>query len=364
MRKAPVSAPFSVRLIREAGADWEWCEGDLLAAGLPLHIFHRLMWARERQFGRSWLLAIINQHGRCRGAVTIAAHRSRAVPGQLLLRAERCGSALPQDTIGAAAAGLRALARSPRVLRLTVELFAADIAERASLAQGLSDSGFRRASDTHHYKSTLRVDLTPDTPTIFASFSRLVRRQVKALTDSPFELRPILDERYAPRLDALVFEAMQRTGAQNVRYEHRAMARLSSAAPNLSRLVGIFRRDSDAPESLVAYAWAGLHGDYAGYDAGASTRIPGSNVGLTYGLLWDLMCWAKARGARWFDMGGVTEGRVQSGDPLGGISDFKRHFSKETATVAEDWVLEPHRYSAALARALTRGTEYLARWRR
>jgi hypothetical protein len=360
MRRAD-AAPFTVCLLRNTGPEWDRCERDLLLAGLPLHVFHRAAWARERQSGRSWLLAVMDQNCRCRGAVTLVAHRSRALPGQLLLRAERCGSALPAETVGAAAAALRALARSPRVLRMQVELFAADVSERAPLGLELSARGFRRAPETHHYQTTLRVDLTRDASTILASFSRVVRRHIRALDESPFELRPIVDERYVARLDALVLEAMQRTGGQNVRYEHAAMARLTRTAPDLSRLLGIFHRGSDAPESIVAYAWGGLHGDYCGYDAGAATRIPGVNVGFTPPLLWDLMCWSKARGARWFDMGGVSEGGLASADPVGGISDFKRYFSKDVAQVAEDWVLEPHPSSAALARVLTSGAQWLAR---
>jgi hypothetical protein len=365
MPNVPVDfAPLSVVLLRDVGPERERCERELDEAGLSLHLFDRVAWARARRFGKPWLLAVQDDRGRCRGAVSLVAHRSRALPGHLVVRAEKCGAALPPETIHTAVSGLRALARSPRVLRLSVELFAREIGERAPFSKALADNGFHRAPQTHHYTATLRVDLTPNEATILASFSRSARQRIKGLANSDFELRPIADARYVSRLDALAREAMERTGAEYIPYEHAAMAELTASQPGRSRLVGVFRRGDDAPESLVAYAWSGLHGDHAGYDVGAATRIPGVNVGFSYPLLWDLMCWGKARGARWFDMGGVSDGGLNTDDPVGGISDFKRYFTKDLATVAEDWMLEPHPSSAALARMLSNGAKWLARSRK
>jgi lipid II:glycine glycyltransferase (peptidoglycan interpeptide bridge formation enzyme) len=76
--------------------------------------------------------------------------------------------------------------------------------------------------------------------------------------------------------------------------------------------------------------------------------------------MWDLIVWAKRAGATWFDFGGVTAGTAGSGDPLGGISDFKRLFSKERAEVAEDWVLEPRKLVARLARLVRSGAAWLS----
>ena len=111
----------------------------------------------------------------------------------------------------------------------------------------------------------------------------------------------------------------------------------------------------------MAYAWSGLHGDFAGYDGGASARIPGVNVGLSYPLLWDLMRWSKSLGAEWFDMGGVSLGGLHSDDPVGGISDFKRYFSKDIGTVGEDWTVEPHPSASMVARFVSASARLLAR---
>lgn len=352
--------PLSVSLLREVGLQREQVECELEKSGLRPHLFDRVAWNRLRAFGEPWLLVIRDESGVCRGAVALAAHRSRALPGHVIIRAERCGALLPSELSQAAASGLRALARSRRVLRLTIELFARDIGERAQFAAALAEQGFTRVTQPHHYDITLRVDLTPSETEILGSFSRMARRHIKNLAQSEFELRVITDPRYVPRLDALADEAMQRTGGDTLDHEHPAMIELSRTAPELSRLVGIFRRGDANLDSLVAYAWGGLHGDYSGYDAGAAGRIAGVKLGFSYPLLWDLMCWAKAQGANWFDMGGVSAGGLESDDPVGGISDFKRYFSKDTARVAEDWTLEPRPSRLAVARMVSAGAHWVS----
>ncbi len=124
---------------------------------------------------------------------------------------------------------------------------------------------------------------------------------------------------------------------------------LGRVAPRLSRLVGLFRDGRSDPKSLLAFAWGCAHGEYAHYDAAGSTRPDDLRVPLAYALLWDLICWAKRGGAKWFDLGGITFGHRDSSDPLGGISDFKRYFSKQVVVVGQEWMLEPHWGTARIA---------------
>jgi lipid II:glycine glycyltransferase (peptidoglycan interpeptide bridge formation enzyme) len=114
--------------------------------------------------------------------------------------------------------------------------------------------------------------------------------------------------------------------------------------PDAARLVGLFRTDREGPEALLGFAWGCWNGESACYFAGGSSRPPDLHrVQIGYPLVWDLIQWAKRSGATWFDFGGVTAGTAASGDPMGGISDFKRSFSNQAADVAEDWVFEPRR---------------------
>ena len=98
------------------------------------------------------------------------------------------------------------------------------------------------------------------------------------------------------------------------------------------------------------------------YFAGASSRprdLPRLQIG--YPLMRDLIVWAKRAGATWFDCSGVTAGPAGSGDPLGGVSDFKRMFTKQTTDVAEDWVLEPRKVMARLAALVSTSAAWVSR---
>ena len=62
---------------------------------------------------------------------------------------------------------------------------------------------------------------------------------------------------------------------------------------------------------------------------------------LLYAPLWELIRWARAGGARWFDFGGITLTDPDASDPLQGISDFKRFFCRDVAKVGGEWRLDP-----------------------
>jgi lipid II:glycine glycyltransferase (peptidoglycan interpeptide bridge formation enzyme) len=109
----------------------------------------------------------------------------------------------------------------------------------------------------------------------------------------------------------------------------------------------------------LAFAWGCVHGRVAEYSESGSSRPDDMKVSTSYALMWDLMSWARQSGAQVFDLGGVTEGNVDSDDPLGGISDFKRFFSQREIEVGQQWLLEPHPARAAAARAISSGAGLL-----
>ena len=75
--------------------------------------------------------------------------------------------------------------------------------------------------------------------------------------------------------------------------------------------------------------------------------------------------WAKSQGVTWFDFGGITVGtQGDPDDPLGGISDFKRYFSRDVVEVGEERVFEPRRLRAGLARGIGTGAALLSGIRR
>src|SRR5262249_47314031 len=218
--------------------------------------------------------------------------------------------------------------------------------------QALATFGFRRA-ESRRYTITPVVDLTPGEDAVFASLSTTARQNIRAASKHPVAVRLITDEAFTPRLGQLEAENRRRTGGPYRPRDWRAVFGPSNAHPELPRLVGLFRTDAAAPACLLAFAWGCHHGDHGQYLAAGSTRQTALRVPLGYPLVWDLLVWARRNGGGWFDLAGITQGHQGSADPLGGISDFKRRFSKTLVEVSEEWVLEPHPVRAFLARAIS-----------
>ncbi len=355
----PVREPLTVEVLKEVGAQRQQCERDLLASGVTLPLPHRCAWALVNPSAQSWFIAVRDSQRKCRGGFAVEVRRSRLLPGHLLLLAERVGgpaSDLALDRL------IDLVRRDRRVLRLHVQLFGCDRDERARNADLLRMRGFWPIQgEPLFYLDTLRVDLTAREEAIWASFHKSARRNIKEIGKRPVELRPLREVALVPRMEHLLREAMGRTGGKYVGCNWEKRIELAQTNPELARLVGLFRTDVSGPEALVSFAWGCHHGESAQYCSAASARLSGLNISLAHALIWDLMCWAKRHGARWFDLGGITEGHLGSADRLGGISDFKRLFSKDVVSVGEEWLYEPRPVRAKMANVLGRGIACAAR---
>ena len=362
---APPAAPARRFDVFDAGSpQWEECERALANAGIRLPLAHRAGWARVRRGVSSQLVALRGTDGDWVAAFGVYAAASRALPGFRLLRVERFGEAVPRAAWAAAAEALVALARrQPRVLRLSVELFSRDDNTRATLGELLERNGMERAATTRNWGRTLALDLQPSEDQILASFSPTARRAIRAVAKLPVQVRLIDDRALASRMEALSCETFARTGGEyQALWDWAGVIELSDSMPDASRLVGLFRTDKEGPEALLGFAWGCWNGQSVSYLAGASTRpTDQQRVGIVHPLFWDLIGWAKGTGGTWFDLGGVTAGTVGSGDPVGGISDFKRLFSKDAIDVADDWVFTPRRLPAGVAAILSTGAAWLSR---
>jgi hypothetical protein len=353
-----------VALLRDGSPEWEDCERALASAGLRLPLPHRVGWSVARRGTESRCIALRYSDGGWAAAIGIQVAPSRALPGFRVLRVERFGEALPPALWPGAVAALADVARrEPRVLRLSVEVFSQDGATRAQLGEHLGRAGFVRAAAVRNWGETLTLDLRPSEAELCAGFSELARRAIRSVVKLPVAVRLIDDARLGDRLEALSCETFARTGGRyEARWNWPGVIELSRRVPDASRLVGLFRTDRDGPDRLLGFAWGWWNGQSVSYFAGASSRPTDlGRVWIVHPLFWDLIVWAKRAGATWFDLGGVTAGTTTSGDPVGGISDFKRLFSKQTATVAEDWVLAPRWLPARLAAAVSGGAAWLSR---
>jgi FemAB family len=342
-----------VSLLKDCSAEREQYEADLLERGVPLPLFHRESWTKSFASLESWFLAVLDDSGKCCGGFALDVTQSRALPMHTLLRVQRCGSNTPAMT-GAAFSALAKLAeRNPRVLRVNIELFSPNFSFRTSAGESLAELGFHHLPEPRSYTQTISVDLLPSEEEIFAQFSAKTRRDIRAISKHPVEVSPITDVMLSERMDAMERFTLQRTGGQLMARDWRAIIAFCSRHPDLARVVGLFQAGSRNEESLLAYACALHHTDHVQYYASASVRDEKVKIPMAYGLIWDLIGWAKRHGAKWFDMGGVTPGKLgDDDDPLGGISDFKRFFSKTLVNVGDEWEWEPHPARAKLAHAI------------
>jgi len=343
--------------------EWNRCERELLDRGVHLPLSHRVAWTIAEPGLRPRFLALRAADGAYRYGFAFQIRRSRALPGHSLLRVEHLDPSVDPD---ACAEALRAFARVarrpwPRTLRAYVELFSLDADARARAGQCLRGLGFQRSEHPRMYTHTPIVDLAGDEEAVFARFHRSARRNVRAAMKGSVEVRPVTDPRLAGRVDALIRESFARTGGAYQAAPWKSIIELSAREPDLSRVAGFFRTDVNGPEALLAFEWACMHGDHGQSVAAGSTRAGGTRVPLAYPLIWEILRWARERGARYFDLGGITAGTYGSGDPLGGISDFKRFFGPRVVEVGEEWTLEPHRGAAWLAGAAHRVGRLLAR---
>jgi hypothetical protein len=349
---APTAAP-SVTIVPCLSDAHRRHEASLLGAGRCLPLPHRTAWLEAVGAGRGLFCAAEDPAGRCVAGFAIDVAPSRALPGHRLLRVERYvpggGDASERATLGA----LRDLAAGDaRILRVAVELHGRDADARRGTEALLAELGFRRAASARRYEHTLALDLAADEDAIFASFHRSARRNVREVAKHPVEVRAVDAPAWGARLQELLEGSMKRTGGSAPRHDWAARIALGSRHPELSRLAGLFRTDAEGPEALLAFVWGCHHGEYAHYDAAGAARTEG-RLPVNYALLWDLVRWAKRGGARWLDLGGVTFGHLADGeDALGGISDFKRYFTRDVVEVGGEWLLEPRPLRAGLARAL------------
>lgn len=358
-------AEVIAELIEGPGRRWEECERALDVAGTPLPLYHRSCWARARsnRGTRYSLLAMRLPSAGCHAAFAIERRPTRALKGHCILSLVRVGvgqGGLDDESLACGLAELVSYARRDRsVLRVTVDSFSVEPDWLLRTGDALRKSGFRQCEPERTYTSTLLLDLEPSEEELMAGLHKSARRNIRDAAKFPVVLETADSDAVAERLQQLDDETRQRTGGARRKMDWPSMIRMTAENPHLSRVSVLKRTDREGPEALLAYAWCCMQGDVAEYSESGSARVQDLKVSTSYLLLWDLICWARRNGARYFDLGGVTGGTLGTTDPLGGISDFKRRFSPFEFEVAQEWSFEPHPARAATARAVSRGANLL-----
>lgn len=341
---------LSVAIVASTDSEVTAAEVELEGRGFPIPLPSRVAWAQALGGRPHRTMIARSARGECLAVAGISVTPTRAFPWHVIARVEAFGEAYATP---AGAAMLHALAdfsrRRPNVLRAVVELECRDEAARATLHAMLREAGFVPSVAERVSARTLAIDLSPTEDEIFSSFGRSTRQNIRGAAKHGLELASVDDPGCGERMNALLAESLARTGAPPQAMDWGAILHLCRQLPHRSRVIGVFRGASREPADLVGYAWGLHHGERVEYHTGASARIPGARLPILYPAIWDLVVWGRRSGGRWFDMGGVTGGTVGSGDALGGISDFKRGFTKDEISLGEEWTLVPHPWRARVA---------------
>ena len=319
---------------------------------------HRAVWGRAQPHVPSLAVHVRDAAGG-RSQALFCADRipSRLFKGFDILRIERFGGFRDEEAARGAVRGLGAVvAREKRLARVRVELFSPDFDDLGHLSRLLEGEGYGRSAEPRCYEQTAFVDLRMPIDQVFAGLHKTARRHIRAVGKRPVEIREIHDQGLASRMETLMADTFARSGAVAAQRDWASIIGFSEAHPTLSRVVGLFRAETDGggPEDLLAFVWGAHHGDTVEYVSGASTRAPDLKMPLSYGLMWDLIRWAHAQGATWFDMGGISAGSHDSSDPVGGISDFKRYFKPEVRTVGAEFTLDGSSVVSMVSRVVDR----------
>jgi hypothetical protein len=351
---------LQVTLIRGLGAERACAEQELLDAHVPLALSDRMAWATYLDRHEAWFLLVRDATGRACAGVAIEKVRTRAMPGHLILHIARFGRSLSAEVCKVLLEAAARLARkAPRVLRLQVNVFS--LHGRETIALTLKELGFHEVQRPSTYRHTLTVDLIPSEDEIFATFDKSARNLIRASKKKSLRSQVITDPAYAARLKELQLEALQRTGGHSHTDDWQTILSLSREHPSLSGVFGLFVGEDTAPESMAAFGWVCNHGDHGEYRAAGSTRRGDTRIPFGYLLLWDMICWSKATGAEWFDMGGVTLADSE-GNSLQGISSFKRCFSRQVAEVGAEWVLDAAPVRSRIANVISNRAKNMRNW--
>lgn len=319
------------------------CQEAFLAGGGLVPLEHHWRWIREMKGMAHWCVVVRDPSGpRVRAAVPAQVHPTWSFPGHHRLRVTRFGHGLETEALAAVLEGLRVLVeREGRLLSVNVEVFSPDEAHRERIARVARGQLYEETGSERRYRRTARIDLSETEDKVFGDLSGSCRRAIREPEKKEHRVRDIVDERWAPRMAELWDETFHRTGAKPPTRDWARHVAFARDHPELYRIVGTFAPEGGEPGSLMAFSCGMNNGDHAVYSDGASTRDSTSGVTLSYAPMWHLIRWAKRCGCTWFDMGGISEGTSDDDDPRGGISDFKRRFTRDVVEVGTEWVFEP-----------------------
>lgn len=327
-----MTSPLRMFLLRGPGEAWRRVESHLEGRGTALPLPHRNAWAEET--GKELRMAVALDHGGPRAALAFEVRRPRSLPGHECWHIHKFGSQGDPLSLLRLVGWLRDRASEGRcVVSLNVEAFALDDGELSRSEALLQALRFRRSDDAEAYTRTRILDVSKSDDALLSDMSSMGRRNVRKVRRSKVRLAPLREPSELRKMVSLLVETRRRTGGPVPTSRVESLFRVAARQPDLVRVVGMY----DARDELVAFATGLFHGNHVSYGDGASTRESTAGLPLAYGLIWDLVAWARERGVTRLDLGGVPSTGSSDTEHLPGIGRFKRQLGGTEQEVGSAW---------------------------
>jgi len=296
---------------------------------------------------------------RDRIGVSLRVVNSRRVPGARVVFVNQLGDHWFADRAPRVASLLRnAVASIGHVMRCSVRVFSADPMVRCAIAEALRADGFERARLSTFYTRTRKLDLNSGPEVLFEQLPASTRRAVRRPYNAGLMIGAHATREELDALLALYGNTFARRGVSAPISTARQDLEVAIAGTTHRKLVVLGAPECSGGRHIVSWALGVHHGDHATFLHGASEHNgEWSRLPLAYATIWELVLWAQASGASWFDLGGVPS-HAEGTDSLAGISEFKRRFGGEEVEVAEEYELVRSRLGVALERLVERSLHF------
>lgn len=203
--------------------------------------------------------------------------------------------------------------------------------------------GFRGTTPLD-YVRTLIVDLkAASKEEILSKFQQKTRSKIRHATREKVTLKRLNGTEWMNACREAVGASVQRTQGDVSEFNFETAFSLANTQPDKAIITGIFL--NHRPEELLAYVIAYANGTRAELVSAGSVSDPElRTLPFNFFLVWEVIQWAHSLGCTELDLGGVTSG--EPGDPLQGISRFKRSITKEERVIDGEMiaVVKPVRF--------------------
>lgn len=327
---------WSARLTDVLDAETSAFEAELVAHPIELPLFQRQLWVRGASQEHR-LFQLRDLQGGAAMQIALVVERPRRFPLLGRARAWKLGPAVSAEAEWNALRLLRVLcAEAGDLVSLRLQPYRREIGALRDFESRARRAGYQLC-DPVGVTRTLLVDLAPPPEELLAALSKKTRAKILHRGRASVQLRPLESERFIPSCVDAVNAAMIRTQGGTSQFDLAGAFAVQRADPRHAHGIGAFLPAE--PDALLAFVFGFCHGEIAEYGVAGSLRHDAlRSVPFNYWMLWQLIVWAREAGARWLDLGGITDGGP--GDSLAGISEFKRHFTELDVELGRELSIE------------------------